>query len=171
MNEITKPSDTHEKIWGLIKDIHIAMLTTTDTNGSLYSRPMATSQKEFAGELYFLTSVHSGKVEEIRDSAEVNLTYVDTHKSTFVSLTGTASVSRDKARIHELWQPSFKAWFAEGEGDPEISVLTVHVDEAEYWDAPASSLVRNIRILKRAIAGGAGKVGEHEHLSVASKSL
>ena len=168
MSETNTPQEAQEKIWSLIKEIHIAMLTTADPNGALYSRPMATSQKEFAGELYFLTRVHSGKVEEVHDNSSVNLTYVDTHNSTFVSLSGTASVSRDAARIHDLWHPSFKAWFAGGETDPEISVLTVRVEEAEYWDAPASSLVRNFRILRRAIGGSEEKVGDHERLPVVS---
>ncbi len=168
MSETQTPHEAQEKIWSLIKDIHIAMLTTTAVDGSLYSRPMATSQKEFTGELYFLTSAHSGKVEEIHDHSHVNLTYTDTHNSTFVSLSGIASTSRDAARIRQLWHPSFKAWFAGGETDPEISVLTVRVEEAEYWDAPASSLVRNFRILKRAIAGNEEKVGDHERLPIVS---
>ena len=170
MTETHTHTEAQEKIWGLIQDIHIAMLTTADADGALYSRPMATSQKEFSGDLLFLTRQHSGKVEEIRDHAQVNLTYVDTHKSTFVSLAGTASLSRDAARIRELWHPSFKAWFPGGETDPEITLLTVHVEDAEYWDAPASSAVRNFRILKRALSGGTGKVGEHERLSVAPRT-
>ena len=170
MSQTHAQSESLEKIWSLIKDIRFAMLTTADADGALYSRPMATSQKDFNGELYFLSGRHSGKVEEIREHAQVNLTYVDTHKSTFVSLSGTASSSRDQARIDELWHPSFSAWFPGGETDPEITVLTVRVEEAEYWDAPASSLVRNFRILKRAVSGGQGKVGDHERLSVTPRA-
>ncbi len=159
MNASHTESEASEKIWDLIRDIHVAMLTTTDPDGRLYSRPMATQQSAFTGELSYLTQQHSGKVEEIRDNAQVNLTYVDTHKSTFVSLSGTATLSRDPARIHELWHPSFTAWFPGGETDPEITVLTVRVEEAEYWDAPSSALVRNFQILKRAVTGGKGQVG------------
>ena len=170
MHEPKTQTEAIEKIWSLIKNIHIAMLTTTDPNGSLYSRPMATQQQHFTGELSFLTRAHSGKVDEIRDNSQVNLTYVDTHQSTFVSLSGTASLSHDRARIHELWHPSFKAWFPDGENDPEITVLTVRVEEAEYWDAPSSAIVRNIRILERALRGGEGKVGDHARIPVVPKA-
>lgn len=163
-------TDPTAKIWELIKDIHVAMLTTTDPNGALYSRPMATQQDSFTGELSYLTQQHSGKVAEIRDNAAVNLTYVDTHKSTFVSLSGAATLSRDPARIHALWHPSFTAWFPGGEQDPEITVLTVRIEEAEYWDAPSNSLVRNYQILKRAVTGGKTSVGEHERLSVTPRA-
>lgn len=170
MHEAETHNEPTTKIWELIHDIHNAMLTTVDADGRLYSRPMASTQKEFRGELYFLTPAHSGKVEEIREHAAVNLTYVDNHNSTYVSLAGTASLSRDRARIHELWHESYKAWFPNGENDPEIAVLTVRVEEAEYWDAPASSIVRNFRILKRAVSGGHGKVGDHERLSVTPRA-
>jgi general stress protein 26 len=159
-----------EKIWSLIKDIHVAMLTTIDPNGSLYSRPMATQQDHFTGELFFLTRAHSEKVDEIRDDSRVNLTYVDTHQSIFVSLSGTASLHRDHARIHELWHPNLKAWFPHGEDDPEITVLTVRVEEAEYWDAPSSAIIRNIRILERALRGGEGKVAEHARVPIVPKA-
>lgn len=170
MSEPTTQTEVTEKIWNLIKDIHVAMLTTTDPNGSLYSRPMATQQDNFHGELSFLTSSHSGKTQEIEDNAQVNLSYVDTHKSTFVSLSGTARLERDRNRIHELWHPSFKAWFPNGVDDPDITVLTVRVEEAEYWDAPSSALVRNFRILERAVRGGEGKVGDHARMPVMSKA-
>jgi general stress protein 26 len=170
MHEAQSQAEATEKIWSLIEDIHVAMLTTTDPNGSLYSRPMATQQDRFTGELFFLTRAHSGKVDEIRDNSKVNLTYVDTRHSTFVSLSGSASLNRDRARIHELWHPSFKAWFPNGEDDPEITVLTVPVEEAEYRDAPSSAIVRNIRILERALRGGEGKVGDHARMPVVPKA-
>jgi general stress protein 26 len=170
MSTTTNDTDATAKIWDLIHDIHVAMLTTTDSSGSLYSRPMATQQDSFHGKLSFLTQQYSGKVAEVEDNAQVNLTYVDPHQSTFVSLSGTASLSRDRARIDQLWHASFTAWFPGGKDDPEIAVLTVRVQEAEYWDAPSNSLVRNFQILKRAVTGGKSSVGEHERLSVTPRA-
>jgi general stress protein 26 len=155
-----------ERLWDMIKDIHIAILTTADDEGRLHSRPMATQQESFSGELWFLTQRHSGKVEEIRENAHVSLSYSDPGESRFVSVKGRASVSRDEAKIRELWNPMFKAWFPGGEDDPEIAVLKVTVDEAEYWEAPSNALVRNYRIMKRALTHGQSKVGEHETLTL-----
>jgi general stress protein 26 len=160
------PADATEKVWSLIKDIHIAMLTTADTSGALYSRPMATQQTSFTGDLWFLTRQHSDKVEEIRHDAHVNLTYTDPKNSRFVSLSGRAQVGEDRAKIEELWNPIYKAWFPDGVKDPEIRVLKVHVQGAEYWEAPASAIVRYFQILKRAATHGESKVGQHEKLTV-----
>ena len=149
------------KIHELIKDIHIAMLTTEGTDGVLHSRPMATQKAEFDGSLWFLTRHNSGKVSEILHDSEVNLTYTDGNHS-FVSLSGKAEINQDRSKIDELWSPLHKAWFPEGKDDPEITVLVVRVKEAEYWEAPANAIVRNVKILSAALTGGKVTAGEHE---------
>ncbi len=164
-SEIPTREESIRKISDLIHGIRIAMLTTTGTDGSLHSRPMATQEKIFDGVLWFLTGLHSGKIYEIRSDAEVALTYVD-GKHTFLSLSGRATVSTDRAKIEELWNPMYEAWFPQGKDDPEISVLRVDVDRAEYWDAPANAIVRNVQILARAITGGKTPVGDHATVSL-----
>jgi len=149
-----------EKIGGLIKDIRIAMLTTVSEDGSFDSRPMATQKTEFDGTVWFLTRSDSGKVGEIRDDSHVELIYADPGASKYVSAKGRASVSQDKVKIHELWNPMYKAWFPEGEDDPKIAVLRVDVTEAEYWEASSSKLVMGVKYLAAAVTGGKVDVGE-----------
>ena len=45
-----------------------------------------------------------------------------------------ATVSEDKEKIKELWEPLLKTWFTEGIDDPRISVIKVDPTEAYYWD-------------------------------------
>ena len=155
-----------KKVGELISEIQIAMLTTVSPDGSLHSRPMATHKEEpFQGELYFLTGAHTGKVDEVENDSEVNLQYVDP-KHTYVALTGRASIVNDRSLIDRLWNPSYKAWFPQGKDDPEIRVLRVQVEGAEYWEAPSSAVVRNVKILARAVTGGKTPVGEHARVSL-----
>ena len=163
--EIPTREEAIAKIAGLVKDIRIAMLTTINPDGSLHSRPMATQNSPFAGEALFLTREHSGKVDEIKQDAEVSLCYTDA-KHAFVTMSGRAAISNDRALIGALWNPMYKAWFTEGESDPEIRVLRIHVDQAEYWDAPASAIVRKVQVLARAASGGKTHVGEHASVSL-----
>jgi len=86
--------------------------------------------------------------------------YADPKNHNFVSAKGEAQVSRDKTKIHELWNPMFKAWFPEGENDPNIAVLKVEIDEAEYWEASSSRLVFGIKYLAKAVTGGKVEAGE-----------
>ncbi len=154
-----------DRIAGIIEDIEMAMLTTVGADGTLHSRPMATQRTPFEGELLFLTGEESSKVHEIEQDSEVSLTYVDP-KHTFLTLAGRASISNDRELIAELWNPSYQAWFPEGKGDPGIRVLRVRVEQAEYWEAPANALVRNVKILTRAVTGGKTPVGEHARVAL-----
>ena len=165
-NETRSRDEILGTIQDLIKDIRIAMLTTASEDGRVYSRPMATQETRFQGELWFLTRQDSGKVEEIRHNSHVNVSYADTKNSTFISLSGRARLSKDSAKIHELWNPMYTAWFPKGEEDPEITVIQVLVEDAEYWTAPSSAIVRNYRMLKASILKDGSEVGEHEHISL-----
>jgi general stress protein 26 len=163
MSEFKQLSGTEglTKIRDLIKGIRIAMLTTAAPDGSFDNRPMAAQRaEEFDGTLWFLTRGESGKVEEIEEDMHVSLIYSDTDDSKYVTVKGLASVSKDRAKIRELWNPMYKAWFPEGEDDPSISVLRVDVQEAEYWEASSSRLVRGVKYLAASVTGGKVDLGE-----------
>jgi len=150
-----------KKIGDLIKDIRMAMLTTAAPDGSFDSRPMATQQMEdFDGTVWFLTQAGSGKLEEIADDSHVSLIYADSANAKYVTVKGFATVGRDRAKIRELWNSMYKAWFPEGEDDPSIRVLRVDVTEAQYWEASSSKLVRGVKYLAAAVTGGKVDVGE-----------
>jgi general stress protein 26 len=155
-----------EKIGGLIKDIRFAMMTTAAKDGSFDSRPMATQKKEFDGTLWFLTSQDSSKVDEIADDSHVALMYADPSNAKYVAVKGRAFASKDRAKIHELWNPMYKAWFPGGEDDPQVTVLRVDVTEAQYWEASGSKLVRSIRYLAAAVTKGSVDVGEYGKVHV-----
>jgi general stress protein 26 len=148
------------KIGELVKDIRICMMTTAAADGSFDSRPMATQKTEFDGTLWFLTRQESGKVGEIANDDHISLMYADPGDSSYVTVKGRAQVGRDRAKIHELWNPMYKAWFPEGEDDPAIAVLKVEVSEAQYWEASSSKLVMGIKYLAAAVTGGKVDVGE-----------
>jgi general stress protein 26 len=149
-----------KKIGELIADVRICMMTTAAEDGSFDARPMATQKTQFDGTVWFLTRQESLKVRELASDAHVGLMYADPGNHNYVSAKGTATVSRDKAKIHELWNPMFKAWFPEGEDDPQITVIRVDVSEAQYWEASSSKLVFGIKYLAAAVTGGKVDVGE-----------
>lgn len=150
-----------EKVGDLIKDIRMAMLTTLAPDGSFDSRPMATQKmEEFDGTVWFLTQAGSSKLSEIKENSHVSLIYADSGDAKFVTVKGIASTSRDKAKIHEMWNSMYNAWFPEGEDDPSIIVLRVDVTEADYWEASSSRLIRGVKYLAAAATGGKIDVGE-----------
>lgn len=45
-------------------------------------------------------------------------------------------IIRDQLKSQELWNPFVEAWFPEGPQDPNIVLIRVQADTAEYWDSP-----------------------------------
>ena len=141
------------KLAKLIKDVRVAMLTTVEADGYLRSRPMATQQTEFEGTLWFFTWIDSAKVHEIERDHHVNLAYANPSDEVYVSVSGTARVVRDQAKAKELWNPLHKAWFPKGLDDPNLGLLRVDVEKAEYWDSPSSAVVQLIGFAKAITTG------------------
>ncbi len=168
MSEVKEMSGPEgiKKIGALIKDIHICMMTTLASDGSFDSRPMAMQKTAFDGTVWFLTRGESGKVYEIKDDAHVSLLYSDPGNENYVTAKGRASISHDRTKIRELWNPMFKAWFPGGEDDPQITVLKVDVAEAQYWEASSSKLLYGMKYLAAAVTGGSVQVGESGKVSL-----
>jgi len=141
-----------EKLSSLIKGIDICMLTTND-GGVLRSRPMSTQDFEFNGDLWFFTDQETHKTEEIERDNRVNVSYAASTKATFVSVSGTASLVKDQQKINELWRPSHKVWFPKGKDDPNLLLLKVEVEQAEYWDLSSGALIHIYSFLKSMITG------------------
>lgn len=158
-------AETIEKLNLLIKDIDIAMLTTVD-KGILRSRPMATQEKRFDGELWFFTSRRTHKAEEIEKDNRVNVSYAAPEDNRYVAMAGTAELVDDRAKMDELWSPTFLSWFPKGLDDPNLILLKVTVEQAEYWDATSSSLVEALGLLKSLVTGERASSTQYAMLSL-----
>jgi general stress protein 26 len=158
--------EAHDKVTELVKGIHICMMTTAGEDGTMNSRPMAVQNKPFDGTLWFLTRNTSGKMGEIAHDRDVSLTFAEPKDSKYIALKGKASTSEDRAKIHELWNPMYKAWFPKGEDDPEIAVVKVDVTEGDYWEASGSRVVMLTKYLFAAATGGKVELGEAGHIAV-----
>lgn len=159
--------DELEKLATLIKDIKYAMLTTLSPRGTLESRPMTTQDNHFDGTLWFFAGLDSSFVENLDGHTEVNLGYAKPGDMEFVSVSGTAKISMDRAKMKELWTDMYKAWFPQGLDDANLCLLRVEVSSAEYWDAPNGKVVQLLGFLKAIATGERAHPGEHAHVELA----
>jgi len=154
--------DSLEKQWEelmeKIKDIKFAMLTTENEDGFLHSRPMATLKADWDRSLWFFTGKSTLKAKEIGVNPKVNLSYADGGHDTFISVAGEAHLFEDRDKAEKLWNPLMKAWFPQGLDDPEMVLLKVEIEEAEYWDPASKKMQTLIRFAKSL----AGKETDHE---------
>jgi general stress protein 26 len=153
------------KLWDMIKATQFAMLTTED-EGELRSRPMVASQSSFDGTLWFFTKASSHKVDEVQADQRVGVSYSDPSKQNYVSMSGRASLVRDRAAIDEHWAEPVRTWFPKGKDDPDIALLRVAVSQAEYWDAPNSTMLHAYGYLKARLTGTPPAGGENEKIDI-----
>ena len=145
-------SDDHtEKVHDLIKKTRIAMLTSVDADGGLISKPMATQDVEFDGDVWFIAERDSQKVRNIEAHPHVNVAYSD--RSSWVSLSGTAAVVDDAAKLAELWNTFTDAWLEGGPENPNNVLIRVEADSAEYWDGPGSTVTQVLNLVKAKVTG------------------
>ena len=155
-----------QKLGELIRDIRIAMLTTVEEDGTLHIRPMATQQVVFDGDLWFFTEAAAPKVENVEHDEHVNIAYASESDHRYVSVSGTARLVRDRAKAEELWNPFVKAWFPKGVDDPNLALLKVSVQRAEYWESPNSGIVRLAGFAKALVTGKRYEGSENEKLDL-----
>ncbi len=163
---MTRENDL-EKLRELVKDIDFCMLTTVDEWGDLHSRPMSSNGDiDAKGDIWFFTNASSHKVSEITKLPRVNVSFADPDNQRYVSVSGTAQLVRDRAKIDELWRPEFKIWFPEGKDDPEVALLRVVLEKAEYWDSPSSTIGFALSFVSSLVTGKQPDFGENKKVDL-----
>ena len=112
---------------------------------------MATQDVEFDGDVWFIAERAPEKVRNITANPRVNVAYAG--RSSWVSLSGTASVVDDQARLAELWNTFTDAWMEGGPDNPNNVLVKVDADTAEYWDSPGSKVTQLVNLVKAKTTG------------------
>ncbi|WP_224996100.1 pyridoxamine 5'-phosphate oxidase family protein [Cesiribacter sp. SM1] len=127
--------------------------TFLQTEERLSVRPMAVQETDEEGNFWFLSADDSHKNEEIQKNPHVQLLFQGSAHSDFLDVQGVATISRDKKRIKELWDPILKTWFTEGVDDPRITVIKVETRDGYYWDNKHGNAIAFIKMAAGAAMG------------------
>jgi general stress protein 26 len=152
-----------DRTWELMKKIGFAMLVTHDGD-KLRARPMAAHVDRDANTIYFLTDSRRHKDDEIARNPNINLSFADASEQKYVSVTGTAAVTNDRAKIRELFSMPAKAWWDSAE-DPNIRVLKVTPDDAEFWDSPGA-VISYVKMAAAAVTGRRPDIGTNRKVAI-----
>ncbi|MFW5473390.1 pyridoxamine 5'-phosphate oxidase family protein [Knoellia sp. CPCC 206450] len=129
--------DPRELTAEIMRETRIATLTYVDDAGRLVSTPMGTQDFEDPGTVWFITELDTDKVAAIRQRPEVNVAYAS--DKGWVSLAGRATVSTDRAKLEELWDPSVSAYMEGDAQTPDNGLLEITAATAEYWESPGKA--------------------------------
>lgn len=152
------PEEIVDRVWELAEKIDFCMFVTWDGERQ-QARPLSSRVRRDEHAIYFLVSAEGHKNSQIEQFPVVNLSYADPGKMNFVSISGTAQITDDRAKIHELWSAFDKAWW-ESERDPDIRLLTVSPERAELWDSPGK-LIAFTTMLTAAVTGAKPDFGDN----------
>ena len=152
-----------DRAWDLMKKIGFAMLVTRD-NDKLRARPMSAYIQRELNAVFFLTDARRHKDEEIARDPSVNLSFADPSSQKYVSVTGTAAVSNDRAKIKELFSTPAKAWWDSAD-DPNIRILRFTPDDAEFWDSPGT-VISYVKMAAAAVSDTRPDIGENRKVSM-----
>ena len=143
-----------KKMKELVDKTKTCFFSTSLKNGELIdTRPMSVQKMDEAGNLWFLSATDSHKNKELAEDSSVHLYFQGSAHSDFLHIYGKGTVSTDKAKIKELWEPLLKTWFTEGENDPRISVIKVTPSSGYYWDTKHGNAVAGVKMLIGAALG------------------
>lgn len=144
----------------LTQDSRFCMLTTTDDDGTLVSRPMARQDVDLDVVLWFIATKDSRKARHITARPDVAVTF--SSETSWVSLAGTAEVVDDLDKLRELWSSFAEAWIPEGPEDPNAVLIRVDAKTAEYWDNPGGRVSTLVSLVKSKVTGQPYDGGDHE---------
>jgi len=159
----TENAENVDRVWELMKQIGFAMLVTHDGE-KMRARPMSAYLERESNAIFFLTDARRHKDEEIASNPNVNVSFADAGEQKYVSVAGTAQISNDRARIRQLFSTPARAWWDSAE-DPNIRLIRVTPDDAEFWDTPGS-VISYVKMAAAAMTGSRPDLGENRKVTM-----
>jgi general stress protein 26 len=156
-----------QKLYSEIDAIEIAMMTTRRADGHLQSRAMATQKRAPGADLWFVTIDGAHKLQDLEHDPHVNLSYYKDRTREWISVSGIASLTRDRTKIHDLWAPDWAQWFPkEGDSrhgtkdDPRMVLIGVDVHAAVFLEVNKPQPIVLFEVVKGWLTGSTPEVGE-----------
>ncbi len=154
-----------DHVWTLAEKIGTCMLITL-SGSVMRARPMHALPDREGGFLWFITDQRGAKDDEIKAAPAVCLAFAETSSNTYLSVTGRAELFADAAKAEELWSNEAQAWWPKGPADPDVRVLRVVPDRAEYWDTRGNSVTVALKLTAARIFGQPPNLGENRKVQM-----
>lgn len=157
-------TDAHKRFWEILDDMPVCMVTTENA-GAMRARPMAPFVDTDNRLIHFVTDSKSAKIFELKADSDLALSFADTDKMLFASVSGKGMVSRDRALIQKLWSPYCDVFFEGGAENADVAVIQVLPTQAEYWDNDKGKIAMAVEITKAYFSGDGPDLGENAKLN------
>jgi general stress protein 26 len=154
-----------ERVWDFIEKVGVCMLTTQSA-GRLRARPVEARPERKTGLIFVVTDVRSAKPDEIEANPDVCLAFHDPKAKAYLSIAVRARVTRDTAKIEQVWRITDTAWWPGGPTDPNVCLLRIEPQIAELWDGPSSTAATIFELAKALLTESEPALGENRKVTV-----
>ena len=114
-----------------------------------------------------MTNAETHKLDDLALDPHVNCSYYNNRTHEWVSVSGLARVTKNRARIRQLYQEDWKAWFGDeggdrdgGPNDPRIALILVEAELATYMKVNKSRPIILFEVLKGIVTRSRPSMGE-----------
>ena len=166
--------NTLQTFYDLVDEIEIAMMTTRRRDGHLRSRAMANQKRAPGADLWFVTADGAAKLDDIASDPHVNLAYYKESSREWISVSGMATVSRDRETIRQLYALIGRCGSDDERprhgtaDDPRIVLVGIRVHAAEFLEVNKPKPVVLFELVKGWLTGSEPELGEMHELKAAA---
>jgi general stress protein 26 len=160
-----------ETFYELVEEIEVAMMTTRRADGHLESRAMATQKRASGADLWFVAAEGTAKLAQLEADPHVGLSYYKDRTREWVSVSGLATLTRDRDKIRELYAPDWKMWFGEDgdprhgtADDPRLVLIGVEIHGASFLELSKPTPLVLFELAKGFLTGDTPDIGETQRI-------
>lgn len=138
----------------------VGMLSLTDTGD--HAQPMTIYFDPENVCVWFISSNRTDLVSHLSGGPrEAHLTIMSGKGKVYSCASGPLAVTRDPAKLDELWSPAASMWFDGGQDDPDVTLLRMDLHEAAIWLNEAGALRFGIEMVRGTTSDHDPDLGEH----------
>lgn len=143
---------TQHDVAAKLRDASVAMLTTADGGDKLVSHPMTIQGVTDEADVWFFVGRQGGQADALARGSAVNIAIAKA--GSWLSVAGHAEFVDDPAKVQELWDDSAEGYFPDGPSDPNLGLLLVTTDSAQYWGLPGGRIAGAAQMVKAMVTKG-----------------
>ena len=102
-------------------------------------------------DVWFFVGLQGDQADALRHGPHVNLAIADA--GSWLSVAGHAEFIDDRAVIDQLWNEQARAYFPDGKDDPNLGLMRVTSDSAQFWGLPGGKVAGLAQIVKSKVTG------------------
>ena len=157
------------RLWSEIGKARYGMLGLVGKGAGGHFQPMTAFCEPDSSTIYFFARKSSDLARQIGDGDAAMFIVQAKDQEFQACLGGQLLPGHDAARIDRYWNPVVAAWYPEGKGDPDLTLLRFEVRDAQVWLSEGNPLAFGFQIGKANMTGREPDVGQSTHLDLGQR--